>query len=408
MAARGVIAYGLAPYGGGTTTLYRVLAQGLRERGWQVCSVAVGAGAYETFDPQFGDEHSVILAPDATGLTAQVKVFLEWVDHHQVNLVIPNTQANLLAAVPHLPSRVRCLSICHSVSRGSYLAATVHRERLSAVVAINRRQMEDLTGRWRLPAHLVRLIPHGIDLSRFSSQARPPKAGEPLRLTFLGRLDDLDKGVMLLPAILQKTEKLGVDFSCDIIGSGPDAERLKRSLEASALKAAVGFAGQVPPQEVPARLTSADIFLMPSRFEGFGLSLVEAMAAGSVPVATRLQGITDMIVADGVSGFLCPMGDTRAFAEKIAWLSRHRDRLGQMSAQARKRVREAFSHEQMSAAYDALFTEILSRPPISYAVRPWGEAAFPRELRPTWRTLIPLPVKNFARRWLYRLGGRIP
>jgi glycosyltransferase involved in cell wall biosynthesis len=193
-------------------------------------------------------------------------------------------------------------------------------------------------------------------------EARPPKAGGPLRLTFLGRLDDLDKGVMLLPAILQKTEKLGVDFSCDIMGSGPDEERLKRSLEASGSQSRRGFcrAGAAP--GVPARLASADIFLMPSRFEGFGLSLVEAMAAGSVPVATRLQGITDMIVADGVSGFLCPMGDTRAFAEKIAWLSRHRDRLGQMSAQARKRVREAFSHEQMSAAYDALFTEILPGP----------------------------------------------
>jgi glycosyltransferase involved in cell wall biosynthesis len=408
MTTKGVIAYGLAPYAGGTTTVYRVLAQGLRERGWRVCSVGVGAGASEAFDPQFGDDHSVMLAPDMTGLSAQVKVFLEWVEQNQVNLVIPNTQGNLLAAVPHLPSRVRYLSICHSVSRGSYLTATLHRERLSAVVAINRRQMEDLTGRWRLPAHLVRLIPHGIDLARFSSPARPPTAGGPLRLVFLGRLEDLDKGVMLLPAILQKAAKLGVDFFCDILGSGPDEERLKRALEASGLKAAVGFAGQVPPQEVPARLASADIFLMPSRFEGFGLSLVEAMAAGCVPVATRLHGITDMIVADGVSGFLCPMGDNRAFAGKIAWLSRHRDRLGQMSAQARKRVRESFSQEQMSAAYDALFTEILARPPVSYAVRPLGEAAFPRELRPTWRTLIPLPVKNFARRWMYRLGGRIP
>jgi glycosyltransferase involved in cell wall biosynthesis len=349
-----------------------------------------------------------MLAPDATGLAAQVKVFLEWVEHHQVNLVIPNTQADLLAAVPHLPSRVRYLSICHSVSRGSYLTATVHRERLSAVVAINRRQMEDLTGRWRLPAHLVRLIPHGIDLARFSSPARPSAAGDPLRLVFLGRLDDLDKGVMLLPAILQKTEKLGVDFSCDILGSGPDEERLKRAMQAPGLQRCVSFHGQAPPREVPARLASADIFLMPSRFEGVPLSLLEAMAAGCVPVATHLRGITDMIVADGVSGFLCPMGDTRAFAEKIAWLSRHRDRLGQMSAQARERVRESFSQEQMSAAYDVLCSEILSRPPISCAVRPLGEAAFPRELRPTWRTLIPLPVKNFARRWLYRLGGRIP
>jgi hypothetical protein len=79
-----------------------------------------------------------------------------------------------------------------------------------------------------------------------------------------------------------------------------------------------------------------------------------------------------------------------------------------MSEEASQRVEEAFSLERLAAAYDALFTEILARPPVSYAVRPLQEVAFPRELRPTWRTMIPLPMKNFARQWLYRLWGRIP
>jgi glycosyltransferase involved in cell wall biosynthesis len=408
MKTKGVIAYGLAPYGGGTTTFYRLFAHGLREKGWQVYSVAVGAEAHQIFDPRFGDDYSVILAPDETDLTSQVKVFLEWVKHQRVNMVIPNTQANLLAAVPHLPSQVHYLSICHNVTRGSYVTVSLHRERLSALVVINQRQSEDLERRWRLPGCLLRFIPYALDLSRFTLEARPPKTGGRLRLVFLGRLDDMAKGIMFLPAILKNAAKLGVDFSCDILGWGPDEERLKRSLKASGLQACVRFHGQVLPPEVPSRLASADIFLMPSRFEGFGLSLLEAMAAGCVPVATHLQGVTDMIVVDGVSGFLCPMGDAQAFAEKIFWLSRHRDRLRQMSAQAQKRVREEFSLKRLAADYDTLFTEILSRPPVAHPVRPLGEVTFPRELRPTWRTLIPPPIKNVARQWLYRLWGRIP
>ena len=52
MEKKGAIAYGLFPYAGGTATFYRLLAQGLRAKGWQVYSVAVGAEAHQGFDPQ--------------------------------------------------------------------------------------------------------------------------------------------------------------------------------------------------------------------------------------------------------------------------------------------------------------------------------------------------------------------
>jgi glycosyltransferase involved in cell wall biosynthesis len=408
MEKKGVIAFGLVPYAGGTTTFYRLFAQGLRARGWQVYSVAIGAEAQQGFDPLFGDENSVVLAPKETALTLQVKAFLNWLEQKQIDIVIPTTQDNILSAVPHLPPQVHYLSICHSTTRGSYALVSLHRDRLSAVVAINKRQFDDLKHRWRLPPHLLRLIPHGIDLSNFSTLARPQKTTEQLRLIFLGRLDDMAKGIMLLPAILKKAGKLGVNFLCDVLGTGPDEEKVKKAINNSGLQSCVGFHGQVPYHEVPGRLSSADIFLMPSRFEGFPLSLVEAMAAGCVPVATDLQGITDIIIEDGMSGFLCPMGDAGAFAEKISLLYSHRDQLERMSEETRRRVQKTFSLDRMAADYDALFTEILSRPPVSYSVRPLEEVAFPRELRPTWRTMIPLSMKNFARQWLYRLCGRIP
>jgi glycosyltransferase involved in cell wall biosynthesis len=407
MGKKGVIAYGLIPYAGGTTTFYRLFAQGLRAKGWQVYSVAVGAEAHQGFDPRFGDEYSVILAPDESDLTSQVTAFIEWVDQNQVNIVIPNTQANILTAIPHLPTQVRYLSISHNVTRGTYVIVSLHPDRLSAVVAINQRQLKDLEHRWRISPHLLRFIPYGIDPSKFTIKARSPKTAGPLKLIFLGRLDDKAKGIMLLPAILKKAGELGVDLMCDVLGTGPDEEKLKQAVNQSGLQSCVIFHGQALPHEVPRWLTSADIFLMPSRFEGFGLSLVEAMAAGCVPVATELSGITDMIVEDGISGFLCPIGDAEAFAEKISLLYRQRDKMWRMSAEAPKRVQESFSLERMAADYDALFTEIMSRQPVPYSVRPLQETAFPRELRPTWRTKVPVPLKNLVRTWSYRFFKKI-
>ncbi len=405
---KGVIAYSQVPRGGGTTTVYRLLARGLRLLGWKVFSVAVGRQAALGSNPDFGDEFSVILAPEETSLTGEVKAFLDWVAREGVDVVIPNCEGNIIAAIPHLPPEVRCISICQSVSGATYKLNTINLNRLSHIVAINNLQMKDLEQRWSVPSAKLRLIPHGIDHQRFLTEKKLAADSQELRLVYLGRINEIDKGVMWLPPILREVSKRGVACIMDIVGDGPDLAELQQRFEGWGLSGQVRFHGQRLPSEIPQILALADVFLMPSRFEGFGLTLVEAMAAGCVPIATHLRGITDMIVEDGVSGFLCPMGQVKAFADKIALLHRDRERLKQMAVAAQQRVAARFSLERMAADYDHLFTEALAQPPIDYKIRPLAEIEFPRELLPTWRAWVPQPMKNLARTCMYRLWGRVP
>jgi glycosyltransferase involved in cell wall biosynthesis len=404
---KGVIAYGLAPHEGGTTTVYRNFARGLRALGWKVASVAVGKDAAHGCDPRFGDEFSEMLAPEETSLSGQVEAFLTWVEQEAVDIVIPNCEANIIAAVPHLPSRVRYLTICHTVVRSAYLSSTLHPDRLSQVVAINQRQMKELPQRWGVTQERLRLIPHGIDTEPFDQRQVIKNKTGPLRLIFLGRLDDMDKGVLWLPDILKGAESRRTEFICDIVGSGPDREKLQAAMSRNGLSEKVRFHGQKPPGDIPKLLSQADIFLMPSRFEGVPMSLLEAMSAWCVPVASKLHGITDMIVEEGVSGFLCPMGKTGAFTEKIAFLHQNRYRLAEMSAAARRRVTDRFSLERMAADYDRLFTETLACAPLPYTPRPLKQLQYPKELLPTWRTWVPQPLKNLARTWVYRACRRM-
>ncbi len=404
---KGVIAYGLPPHEGGTTTVYRNFARGLRALGWKVASVAVGKNAAHGCDPRFGDEFSEMLAPEETSLSGQVEAFLTWVEQEAVDIVIPNCEGNIIAAVPHLPSRVCYITICHTVVRSAYLTSTLHLDRLSHVVAINPRQVEELQRRWGVPQAKIRLVPHGIDTEIFCQVPVRKSHPGPTHLIFLGRIDDMDKGVMWLPDILKGTEAQGADFICDIVGAGPDREKLQAAMSRNGLSEKVRFHGQKPPGDIPKLLSQADIFLMPSRFEGFGLSLVEAMAVGCVPVASKLHGITDMIVEEGVSGFLCPMGKVGAFAEKIALLHRDRQKLRQISEAAREQVQEKFSLERMAADYDRLFTETLACAPLPYTPRPLEQLQYPKELLPTWRTWVPQPLKNLARTWVYRACRRM-
>lgn len=404
---KGVVAYACAPHVGGTTTFYRNFARSLRTLGWRVFSVAVGHDSAQMFNARYGDDYSVLLAPQETELVAAVKVFLDWLAQEQVDILIPNNDEIILTAIPHMPQEIRYLTICHSVVRMAYLLSTLYPERLSYAVAINERQVKELSLLWKLPREQVRLIPHGINLERFTQMARPPRSSQELRLIYLGRLNDTDKGVLWIPAMLKDLAAKGIPFSCQLAGSGPDLDNLKKEVRKYGLAGKMVLHGQALPDEVPDLLSQADIFLMPSRFEGVGVALLEAMAAGCVPIATRLQGITDMIIEDGLSGFLCPLGYPRAFAAKLAWLHHNRNLLEEMSAAARRRVAERFCLERMALEYDRLFTEALAQPPVSNYPRALDQLEYPSALLPTWRTKVPMPLKKLARTWLYRLRGRI-
>ncbi len=226
--SKGVVAYGLTPYAGGTTIVYHLLARGLRTLGWKIFSIAVGKRAAQGYDPDFGDESSVILAPEETSLSSQVEAFLEWVEQEKVDVIIPNCEDNILAAIPHLPLRVRYISICHNISRASYLLSRLYLERLSLIVAISERQVQDLGRSWGVPSAKLRLIPHGIEFEKFFHGHRLRSDSTNLRLVYVGRIDDMAKGVMWLPHVLEGISNQNVPFSLDIVGIGPDLAALRR------------------------------------------------------------------------------------------------------------------------------------------------------------------------------------
>ena len=404
---KGTIAYGSAPCATGTSTFYLNWASGLRQRGWKVFSVAVGKRAAQESDPRFADEYSVIIAPDEMELPMQVRAFRRWVEEKEVDIVIPTYENNIIAAIPHLPERIRYITICHSVIRSAYVVSSRYPERLNFAVAINKVQEEKLHHVWKIPPEKIRLIPNAIDLMKFNGNRQKRTSNEAIKLIYIGNINHDIKGVLWLPPILKELSRLQISFFMHVAGAGPDTERLHQAIAKNGMADRVNLHGAQSQQAVIDLLSHGDILLTPSRFEGFGLVLVEAMAMGCVPIATRLKGITDMIVEDGVSGFLCPMGKTRVFAENIALLARNRKRLALMAEAARRKVVAEFGADRMADDYDALFSEALAQPPIHFTPRPLEQFTYPKELMPTWRAMVPQPVKTFVRTWANRLLGRV-
>src|SRR5262249_36859850 len=111
-------------------------------------------------------------------------------------------------------------------------------------------------------------------------------------------------------------------------------------------------------RDVPALLQVADLFVLPSLFEGLPLAALEAMAAGEPVIASRISG-TDEAVADGTTGVLVPPGNPTALAQAIRTVLNDHGLAERLGAAGRARVHAEFSAGQMVRAVEASYDDLL-------------------------------------------------
>ena len=231
-----------------------------------------------------------------------------------------------------------------------------------AVIVVSEAQASFLESAERLPRRKMVVIGHGID-GVSPSASRPVAMRAPGLPAFdplvgaVGRLSHEKGQVVLLralPAILAAFPRAGLVLAGDG-PSRPELESEARRLGISEHAVFLGFRG-----DVPALLGAFDLFVQPSMYEGFGISLLEAMAAGLPIVASRVGGIPE-IVEDGTTGVLVPPQRPEALAAAIVGLLRDRDEARRLGEAAARSARERHSLQSVAAKVDALYREILER-----------------------------------------------
>jgi glycosyltransferase involved in cell wall biosynthesis len=141
-----------------------------------------------------------------------------------------------------------------------------------------------------------------------------------------------------------------------IAGAGDLEEFLRDLAEQTGVANRVHVLG--PRKDVPALMHAIDVFAMPSIWEGFGLVLLEAMAAGRPIVASRVATIPEVVV-DGQTGLLVPAGDPLALAEALAQLADQPALASRLGEAGRERVRRHFSLEKMVGDTELLYRELV-------------------------------------------------
>jgi N-acetyl-alpha-D-glucosaminyl L-malate synthase BshA len=142
-----------------------------------------------------------------------------------------------------------------------------------------------------------------------------------------------------------------------MIGDGPDRPAAEEEARILGVENSVSFLGKL--DQIAPLLAAADLFLLPSQNESFGLSALEALASG-VPVVGSNAGGLPEVVRDGETGFLCGIGDIPGMASHALEILTDHDRWRQMSKLAIADARERFSEDAIVSRYEALYRSSLS------------------------------------------------
>ena len=227
-----------------------------------------------------------------------------------------------------------------------------------------------------------------------------PSWSMPLRLLFVGRLDDHQKGIFRLPAILAACRQQQLPMRLTVIGDGADQARLHELIELAGVTDLVELQGVQPHAQVVAAMQWHHGLLMPSNYEGLPMVLLEAQAHGCVPIAARLPGITDQVVQDGVSGFLVNPADVEGYVKSIAQLLVP-ERWHTLRRNGMVLSKQHFSLGSMGERYLALFAELARD---AYPRTPDRTKLYaPAFLRFGWRDYLPPPLIARARQLRRRL-----
>jgi N-acetyl-alpha-D-glucosaminyl L-malate synthase BshA len=243
----------------------------------------------------------------------------------------------------------------------SYLPVTRYAIRQSDGLTAVSEHLKEETRRIFCSECAIRVIPNFVDTARYNPRPLPE-----IRSLFAPPDEKVLVHVSNFRPVKRATDVVRVFAEVNrrmkarllLVGDGPDLPRAEALADELGVRDRVSSLGQRG--AVERVLAIADLFLLPSETESFGLAALEAMSCGVPPVATAVGGLPE-VVEDGVSGILCPLGDTGAMGARAAALLADPAAHRAMSQAARARAVSKFDRSIGVAAYENAYRQLLAR-----------------------------------------------
>lgn len=197
-----------------------------------------------------------------------------------------------------------------------------------AIVAIGSKAEQDY--RQRFPGKPVFNIPYHCDLSSFGENV-PERPRTPATILFCGQMIER-KGVDLLLQAFEQVIQSGLQARLLLVGREAELPQMMQKL-APEVQQQIEFAGFQAPDDLPQFFQQADIFVLPSRYDGWGVVVNQALGAGLPIICSDAVGAAHDLIEPGVNGCIVPSGDAHALTDAFTHYLKYPDRL-QAASQA--------------------------------------------------------------------------
>ncbi|MDO8435379.1 MAG: glycosyltransferase [bacterium] len=192
----------------------------------------------------------------------------------------------------------------------------------------------------------ISVIPNGIDLTHYGHDRRNDQK---FRIGALGRLEEQKGFRFLIEALAMLPDR---DWQCVIAGEGTQKQKLETLSRKMGVSSRVQLVGGRA--DVPALLATFDVLVLPSLWEGQGIVLLEAGAAGVPVIASRVDGIAEMLAGKEAALLTAP-GDARGIMLALRWVREHTEAANAMAARWKRMIEKEYTIKIMVRRYEDLY-----------------------------------------------------
>jgi len=354
------VAYLCEPQVGGTYTTFLYLRDELLKRNVDFrCICPFDQKAY--VGSSFEKDNGVVYLDIPVDVDEATVVLRDYLirEKYDILIVLPDCYDVTPPLVTSLPKSIRCIGHLDINTRGVYRPANYLRDYFDGVITVSDRLKDDIVKYYGFDPGDICVIYHGVPILNDADVIGHADKSV-IDIAWTGRVDDAHKNVFLLVDIADELRRRGrlASVRFNIVGTGRDLDRLKSRVSRKGLEGTFVFHGRIDNHQIADKLLKWDIFIFPSRYEGCGFSLLEAMAAGCVPIVSRLRGVFDWIVTEDC-GYIIPTDSKSRYADTVCELITDENMRHIKADCARVRCREVFNLSRMADEHVDYFEKVL-------------------------------------------------
>ena len=226
-------------------------------------------------------------------------------------------------------------------------------ENADKLIAISKYTAQSYISEFHVPSDKIEIIPNAVDTNKFHPEVEGYEIRKKLELKekdhvvlFVGRLD-CNKGIEYLLRSFSRINEEVSDAKLLIVGEGPVKRYIHTFTSKYPFKNSIIHVGHVSEEDLPKFYAASDLVVLPSLMEGFGITLLEAMASGKPCVATRAGGVEDAVI-NGETGLVVPPADSYSLYHAIRTLLTDDKRSKGFGIAGRKRAENYFTWDKVA------------------------------------------------------------